>query len=133
MKLGKTLVCLFMLVVLILQGISFCFADNVIDSDTQTDTRFTQIATTSCSLSISGITSTSYAKVTSISNNNLHIRLELQKLKSGSYSKIQTWNTSGSGTTLSISKTRLINVLSTYRLKATFTAGSETVTAYAYP
>ena len=59
--------------------------------------------------------------------------MELQKVKSGTYTTIETWSTSETGTTITITETRLINVLATYRLKVTFTAGSETIVRYAYP
>jgi len=59
--------------------------------------------------------------------------MELQKKKSGTYTTIETWNSSRTGSVLTMSEDRLINVLSEYRLKVTFSAGTETVVAYAYP
>ena len=53
--------------------------------------------------------------------------------KSGEYKTIETWNASRTGTILTMEEGRLINVLASYRLKVTFTAGSETVVSYAYP
>ena len=59
--------------------------------------------------------------------------MELQKLKNGNYSTIETYTKTGSGRYLDNTESRLINVLATYRLKVTFTAGGETVVSYAYP
>ena len=95
--------------------------------------KYTNISTISYSLTISGINSTSKASLQAKSSMSISIKMELQKLKSGSYSTIKTWTASKTGLALSMEETRLINVLSTYRLKVTFTAGSETVVSYAYP
>lgn len=59
--------------------------------------------------------------------------MELQKIKSGTYTTIETWNYSKTGTVISADESRLINILCTYRLKVTFTAGTETIVSYAYP
>ncbi len=59
--------------------------------------------------------------------------MELQKKKSGTYETIKTWSASKTGTYLSVAEKRTINLLSDYRLKTTFTAGTETRVAYAYP
>lgn len=91
------------------------------------------ILTSSCSLDISGITSTSTAKMITKSSMSLKIKMELQKLKNGTYTTVETWTASKTGTTLSMTETRLINALSTYRLVVTFDAGNETVVRYAYP
>ena len=95
--------------------------------------KYTNIVVASCSLTISGINSTSKAMLQAKSSMSISIKMELQKLKSGSYSTIKTWSASKTGSVLSMEETRLINVLATYRLKVTFTAGSETVVSYAYP
>lgn len=59
--------------------------------------------------------------------------MELQKKKSGTYETVKTWSASKTGTTVLIDEKRAINLLSDYRLKTTFTAGTETRVAYAYP
>ena len=59
--------------------------------------------------------------------------MELQKKKSGVYETIETWSTSRTGMSLGMDEKRNINILCDYRLKATFTAGSETVISYDYP
>lgn len=57
---------------------------------------------------------------------------ELQKEKSKSYETVETWTSSKTGTLLSVSESRNINVLCNYRLKVTFTAGKETEVVYKY-
>ncbi|WP_298654032.1 hypothetical protein [uncultured Eubacterium sp.] len=58
--------------------------------------------------------------------------MELQKEKSSGYETVETWSESKTGTILSMSESRNINVLCNYRLKVTFTAGNETETIYKY-
>ena len=45
---------------------------------------------------------------------------------------VETWTSSKTGTYLSMSESRNINILCDYRLKVTFTAGSEKETVYRY-
>ena len=84
-------------------------------------------------ISIRGITATCSAELKSNSSLRLTIKMELQKKKSGVYETIKTWSAGKTGTALSVSEKRAINLLSDYRLKTTFTAGSENKVAYAYP
>ena len=58
--------------------------------------------------------------------------MELQKKKSGVYETVKTWTSSKNGTYLAMSEARNINVFCDYRLKVTFTAGSETDIEYKY-
>lgn len=53
---------------------------------------------------------------------SVKIKMELQKLSSGSYSTIETWEQTFSGRTGTLEAEKLTNPLSTYRLKATVTA-----------
>ncbi|MCR5781988.1 MAG: hypothetical protein K6G90_04535 [Clostridia bacterium] len=129
----KPMIALFLVMLFVIQGTYICGADSQDADNDQSQIRYTYIAATYCSCNISGLTATCRADLTCRSSCYMTIKMELQKLKSGCYSTIQTWNTSNTGTYLTITKTKLINVLSTYRLKVTFAAGSETVTAYAYP
>ena len=101
--------------------------------DAPENSKYNIISNYGCNISISGINSTSTARLQANSSVSLSITMELQKLKSGSYSTIETWNSSKTGTVLTMEESRLINIFATYRLKVTFTAGSETVTSYAYP
>lgn len=107
--------------------------DDPFSKEAEPGTRYTYIDRTDASFTISGLNSTSYGYIKAKQTCALSITLELQKLKSGVYETIATWSDSATGTSLSLTKTRLINVFATYRLKATFTAGSETVVKYAYP
>ena len=96
--------------------------------------RYKVISNLSSGLHISGVTAICSADITAMYSTNLSITMELQKLSSGSYSTIKTWSKTNPNTTsLEIVESRLINVLSTYRLKTTFTAGTETVVVYSNP
>lgn len=87
----------------------------------------------SCFISISGITANCTSSLNTRSSTKLSIKMELQKKKSGTFETIKTWSASKTGTYLSVAEKRTINLLSDYRLKTTFTAGTETRVAYAYP
>lgn len=63
----------------------------------------------------------------------LKIKMELQKEKSSGYETVENWTSSKTGTYLSTKESKNINIFYDYRLKVTFTAGSETVTTYKYP
>lgn len=95
--------------------------------------QYANVSSKSCSLVISGVNSTSSATLHSRSSMALSIIMELQKKKSGSYQTIETWKSSRTGTVLTMEEDRLINILADYRLKVTFSAGSETIVAFAYP
>lgn len=82
---------------------------------------------------ISGIKAHCNASVTVKAPTSLKTTLELQKEKSNGYETIKTWSKTDYGTGMSYTETRNINIFSHYRLKATITAGSETVVVYAYP
>lgn len=82
--------------------------------------------------SISGIKATCSADIRVSSSKYLKIVMELQKKKSNGYETIKTWTSSKTGTRLSMSESRNINALCTYRLKVTYTAGDEKVVAYKY-
>lgn len=95
--------------------------------------RYANVSATLCSLTISGVNSTSSAVLHAKKSMSLKIKMELQKKKSGIFQTIETWNASRTGTVLTMEEDRLINVLASYRLKVTFTAGSEELVYYAYP
>lgn len=126
MKNAKRLFAVLMCVVMLFSCIQiFAYANAV--------TYNMNIRVSECSLTISGVNSTSSASMITNSSMSLKIKMELQKLKNGTYTTVATWSDSKTGTTLSMSETRLINALSTYRLVVTFDAGNETVVRYAYP
>ena len=95
--------------------------------------RFTTISSVATSFTISGLNSTSSVVLKAQTSTSLYIKIELQKEKSSGYETIETWTKSGSGITLTLEETRLINVFSNYRIKVTCTAGGETHTKYDYP
>lgn len=103
------------------------------EEENQIMPRLSVISSTSTTFSISGITATCKARLFTSSSASLSIKMELQKYSSGSYSTVQTWSVSGSGTSLTDSRTKTINVLYDYRLKVTYKAGSETSVTYKYP
>lgn len=84
------------------------------------------------SFEISGIKATCKASLKADKSMKLTIKMELQKLKSGTYETIKTWSSSKTGTTLTMSESRNINIFCDYRLKVTFTAGNETKVVYRY-
>ena len=64
------------------------------------------------------------------------IKLELQKLSSGEYKTVKTWEQTFNGTYGYFEDSAIVNPFSTYRLKGTFTAatatGAELAVCYAY-
>ncbi len=94
---------------------------------------FTTISSVSTSFVISGLNSTSTVILTAKTSTSLYIKIELQKEKSSGYETIETWTKSGTGVSLLLEETRLINVFSEYRIKVTCTAGGETHVKYDYP
>lgn len=96
-------------------------------------TRYNVINTASLTYGISGITAIGSASLTAQRSTSLQIVMTLQKKNSnGGWSNVKTWSTSGTGLHLTMEKSKVINVLNTYRLKGTFTAGGETTTIYRY-
>ena len=95
--------------------------------------RYTTISSIGARFSIDGLTATTTATLVSLYSTNLKIVIELQKNKSTGYETIETWTKTGNGVQLSIEESRLINILSDYRAKITYTAGSESTTLYRYP
>lgn len=95
--------------------------------------RWSVINSISTSFTISGLSSTSFASISSQYSTSLYIKIELQKEKSTGYETIETWTKSGTGTYLGLEEKRLINVFADYRIKVTGTAGGETHVTYDYP
>ncbi len=124
-------------VVLIFTMLFSIFAVNSFAAEAEEDYEimpcFTTISSVATSFTISGINSTSFVALHSQYSTSLSIKIELQKLKSGAYETIETWNKSGSGTYLAMEETRLINVFSDYRIKVTCKADAETFIKYDYP
>lgn len=94
---------------------------------------YTTINSNSAYLKISGIKAKCSADMVSQFKTSLKIKMELQKEKSAGYQTIETWTTSRTNTVIYLDASRNINIFCDYRLKVTFTAGSETIVVYAYP
>ena len=109
------------------------FAGGTDETVKEEPTRYTYINSATLTFTINGITAVGSASLTAKKSTNLQIVMTLQKQNSnGTWSNVQTWSKTGSGNTLSMEKSKLINVLNTYRLKGTFSAGGETTTIYRY-
>lgn len=119
-----------LLMVMSVFGISFSAAADTADEE---PTRYTVISSNSYGILISGLKATCSGSLTAQYSTTIKIKLELQKKSGGVYSTIKTWSDSKTGRSIALSGSKVINPLSSYRLKATFTAGSETVTYYDYP
>ncbi len=105
----------------------------VIENDYEIAPCFTTISAVSTSFTISGLNSTSSVILTSKVSTSLYIKIEFQKEESTGYKTLETWTKSGTGRTLVLEETRLINIFADYRIKVTCTAGSETYTKFDYP
>ena len=129
-RLGKILS--FILAAWMVLSVGLVSANAAVAEEPEVSPCYVNISSKSASLKISGITANCTATLKAGSSMKLTIKMELQKLSSGSYSTVKTWTDTTTGKVLSMSESRLINALSDYRLKVTFTAGSETATAYKY-
>ena len=121
-----------MAILMVLSVGTVAFAEPDTSADTEIVYRYNVIGTNSASLTINGITATCYARLTAQYSTSLYIKMELQKYNGNAYSTIKTWTKSDSGTGTAISKSKTINPSNSYRLKVTFTAGSETIVVYKY-
>lgn len=113
----------FLVMVLIFSMTSICsFAENdvkIVESKT------TYIDSTYGNIEHGVLKTTVSAKMTASSvATSVKIKMELQKLSSGSYSTVETWEQTFSGKSATMEESKITNPLSTYRLKATFTAYS---------
>lgn len=126
----KKLSLLFLVFLMILSNTSVVNAN--VHNNSIINPYYVNIADCSVSLSISGIKANCSATIQSNKSVNLKIKMELQKEKSSGYETVETWTSSKTGTILAMSESRNINIFSDYRLKVTFTAGSETEIVYKY-
>ena len=127
-------VSLVLVIMTVLLTCACAFATNV-DSpaDEIEPDRYAVIGSTSLSFYISGVTAHCGASLSAKKSTSLQVVMTLQKKNSsGTYSNVKTWSASKTGINLALSESRVINPLSTYRLKGTFTAGGETATFYKY-
>ncbi len=132
-KTMKKTVSILLILTMLFSSFAIISSAAVVEDDYDVMPCFSIISTVSTSFTISGLNSTSTVVLTSQYATSLSIKIELQKEKSTGYETLETWTKSGTGTTLVLEETRLINVFSNYRIKVTCTAGSETHVKYDYP
>lgn len=94
--------------------------------------KYSTILSNRSNISKNGIIVTCKASLEARYSTNLKIVMTLQKNTSSGYTDVKTWTATGSGTYLDAEESRVINILYTYRLKVTFTAGNESVTTYSH-
>lgn len=128
---------LFVSIILVITGINLGLTSFAETYDTPEEqiiiNRYQVIADHTSGINIIGLTAKCNASMGAQYSTNLSITMELQKLSSGSYSTIKTWTASRTWTSLELEGSKTINILNTYRLKTTFTAGNETVVVFSYP
>lgn len=124
-------IVLILLSLLMIFGSTFV-SNAAVNNDSEISPYYVNISNRSASLSVSGIKAKCNASVKSNKSVALKIKMELQKEKSSGYETVETWTNSKTGTLLAMSESRNINILCNYRLKVTFTAGSETEVVYKY-
>ncbi len=129
-KVFKRSITVILSFLLIVSNAFVSFADTRQENDI--DLYYANIDNCICSLNISGIKANCSAILNSKKEMNLKIKMELQKKKSSGYETVETWTKSQKSNFVEMSESRNINVLCTYRLKVTFTAGSETEVVYRY-
>ena len=133
MKTMRKTISILLILTLLFSSFAIISSAAVAEDDYGVMPCFTTIDAVATSFTLSGLNSTSTVVLTSKVSTSLYIKIELQKEKSTGYETIETWTKSGSGVTLTLEETRLINVFSDYRIKVTCTAGSETHVTYDYP
>ncbi len=132
-KTMKKAVSILLVLTMLFSSFAIMSSAAMVDDDYDVMPCFTTINSVSTSFVISGLNSTSTVVLTSQVSTSLYIKIELQKEKSSGYETIETWTKSGTGYSLGLEETRLINVFSEYRIKVTCTAGGETHVKYDYP
>ncbi len=136
MNLVKTIkksVSILLIITMLFSSFAIMSSAAVVEDDYGVMPCFTTIQSVTTSFTISGLNSTSSVVLASKVSTSLYIKIELQKEKSSGYETIETWTKSGTGTSIILEETRLINIFSDYRIKVTCKAGSETHTTYDYP
>ncbi|MBR0541657.1 MAG: hypothetical protein IJK26_05555 [Clostridia bacterium] len=103
------------------------------NTDERINERYQVIFNHTSGINIIGLSAECNASMGAQYSTSLSITMELQKLSSGSYSTIKTWTKSKTGTSIELEESKVVNILNSYRLKTTFTAGNETVVVFSYP
>lgn len=129
---------IFCRILAVFMALASAFSANVVanaqvKNDDMISPQYITILDNSTCIRINGIKATCTTTLSAKQPTSLKIKMELQKEKSNGYETVETWTSSKNGVTLAMSESRNINIFSDYRLKATFTAGSETVVVYDYP
>lgn len=106
--------------------------DVIITDDSGVDLLYMNIDLISASITSKGAKVYLSTSVVSKSRNNIKILMCLERLDGTTYKTIADWSNSGTGTTLSVSGSRVYNVLKKYRLRSVVTVGNESVTVYRY-
>lgn len=127
----------FLSVILALITILSCFGSTTVfgqtsDEDYEIQPRMTIIDATMPGFTKKGITLYVSGVMTTKRSADLYIQLQIQKKKDGTYSPYITYAKTGTGTTLALAKDINVNILYTYRLKATFEADTETSVRFLY-
>lgn len=133
LKTMKKTVSILLILAMLFSSFAIMSSAAVVEDDNGVMPCFTTISSVTTSFSISGLNSTSSVVLVAKTSTSLSIKIELQKEKSSGYETIETWTKSGTGVSLLLEETRLINVFSNYRIKVTCTAGGETHVKYDYP
>ena len=128
-KSSRILFSILLIVLTLFSTATIAYADT---EDSNISPCYSSIDKNYAQLDITGVKAKCFASLSTKSPKNLKIVMELQKKKSNGYETVKTWTSSKTGTRLSMSESRNINALCTYRLKVTYTAGSEQVVAYKY-
>lgn len=129
-KLYKQIFSMILSLLIIFTGTTVCSA--AVKPENEISPYYVNIDGKSANISISGIKANCTATLRSKNSVLLKIKMELQKEKSNGYETVETWTSNKTGTYLTMSESRNINVLCDYRLKVTFTAGNETEVVYRY-
>ena len=126
----KTIVLLLAVVMMIACVIPASATDLDTPVDGELPTDYATLSNCSADIAKSGNVVTCQGFVRAKISTNLSIKLELQRMSGGAYTTIATWTKTGTGVSLSDSRTKTVASGYTYRLKATLTAGSDSVTMY---
>ncbi|MBR4890870.1 MAG: hypothetical protein IKU15_06245 [Clostridia bacterium] len=132
-KTMKGIVSILLILTMLFSSFAIMSSAAVVDDDYGVMPCFTTISSVATSFTISGLNSISTVVLTAKTSTSLYIKIELQKEKSSGYETLETWTKSGTGKSMSLEETRLINVFSNYRIKVTCIAGGETHITYDYP
>ena len=132
-KTMKKAVSILLILTMLFSSFAIMSSASTVEEDYVVTPRFTTISSVTTSFIISGLNSTSTVTLVSKTSTSLYIKIELQKEKSSGYETLETWEKSGTGVSLLLEETRLINIFSDYRIKVTCRAGSETHVTYDYP